>query len=120
MPHNITGVPVTLSVTDSNGNYRVIGTTTSDGYGFYSLNWTPDIPGNYAVTATFAGTQSYYSSSAATAFYASNPTATSTPVATPLSGFATQESVMYIGIAIIIVIVIIGAVLAFLVTKKRP
>ena len=30
MPPNITGVPVTLSVLDSNGNYREIGTTTSN------------------------------------------------------------------------------------------
>jgi hypothetical protein len=38
MPHNITGVPVTISVTDSNGNYRTIGTTTSDASGFFSLD----------------------------------------------------------------------------------
>ena len=29
-PTNVTGVPVTLSVIDSNGNYRSIGTTTTD------------------------------------------------------------------------------------------
>jgi len=40
MPHNITGVPVTISVTDSNGNYRDIGTTTSNAYGAYSFTWS--------------------------------------------------------------------------------
>ncbi len=120
MPHNITGVPVTISVTDSNGNYRDIGTTTSNAYGTYSLNWTPDIPGNYEVTATFAGTESYYPSSAATAFYASEPAATTAPIATPVSNSATTSDLM-IGIAaIIVVIVIIGIVLVLLTLRKRP
>ena len=61
---------VTISVVDANGNYRPIGTTTSNVYGTYSLTWTPDISGNYTVIANFAGSESYYPSSAATAFYA--------------------------------------------------
>jgi hypothetical protein len=120
MPTNITGVPVTISVLDSNGNYRTIGTTTTSASGFYSFNWKPDITGNYTVTATFAGTQSYYGSSAQAAFYANAPSATQAPTATPLSQITTQNDIMYVGIAIIIVIVIIGAVLAILVTRKRP
>jgi len=120
MPHNVTGVQVVISVTDSNGNYRDIGTTTSNAYGTYSLTWTPDIPGNYAVTATFAGTQSYYPSSAATTFYASTPSATAAPTPTTPTGLASNNTLMYGIIAIIIVIIIIGAVLAILVTRKRP
>ena len=53
--HNETGVPVTISVIDSNNNYRVIGTTTTDGTGKYGFTRTPDIAGNYTVIATFAG-----------------------------------------------------------------
>ena len=53
---------------DSNGNYRTIGTATTDASGTYSLTWTPDIPGNYTVIATFAGTNGYWPSSAETAF----------------------------------------------------
>jgi hypothetical protein len=120
MPHNITGVPVTISVTDSNGNYRDIGTTTSNAYGTYSLNWTPDISGSYTVTATFAGTQSYYPSSAATAFYASSPPATQAPTTAPASNFATTTDFMIGVAAIIVVIVIIGAILAMLMLRKRP
>ena len=48
-PANTTGVPVTLSVIDANGNLRDIGTTTTDSHGFYSFQWTPDIPGKYTV-----------------------------------------------------------------------
>jgi hypothetical protein len=120
MPTSVTGVPVTLSVLDSNGNYRTIGTTTTDASGLYSFNWTPDITGNYTVTATFAGTQAYYGSSAQAAFYASSPGATAAPTSTPLTGIASNTTVMYVGIAIIIVIIIIGAAILLVVTRKRP
>jgi hypothetical protein len=120
MPHNITGVTVTLSVTDSNGNYRDIGTTTSNGYGTYSLTWTPDIPGNYEVTATFGGSGGYYPSSAATAFYASEAAPTAAPTAAPANNLATTNDLMLGIAAIIIVIIIIGAILAVLTLRKRP
>ena len=67
-PTNFTGVPVNINVIDSNGNYRTIGTATTDAAGTYSLTWTPDIPGNYTVIATFAGTNAYWPSSAETHF----------------------------------------------------
>ncbi len=79
MPNNLTGVPVTINVVDSNGNYRTIGTAVSNAYGTYSLTWTPDISGDYTVIANFEGTGSYYSSDAATAFHASEPAATPAP-----------------------------------------
>ena len=68
LPTNATGVPVTLNVIDANGNYRTIGTTTSDATGFYSYQWTPDIEGKYTVYASFAGSESYWPSKATTAF----------------------------------------------------
>jgi outer membrane protein assembly factor BamB len=120
MPHNLTGVPVTISVTDSNGNYRDIGTTTSNAYGTYSLTWTPDISGNYAVTATFAGSGSYYPSSAATAFHAIESAATSTPISTTIAGNITSTDFTLGVAAIIIVIVIIGAILAMLMLRRKP
>jgi hypothetical protein len=120
MPNNVTGVPVTLSVLDSNGNNRVIGTPTTDSSGLFSFIWKPDITGNYTLTATFAGTQAYYGSSSQTAFYASPSGATAPPTATPLSGLASNTTLEYGIVAIIIVIVIIGVVLAMLVTRKRP
>ena len=36
-------------VVDANGNYRTIGTTTSDANGQYAFAWTPDISGTYYV-----------------------------------------------------------------------
>ena len=83
--HNTTGVPVTISVIDANGNYRTIGTTTTDASGTFAFNWTPDIPGDYTVIATFAGTEAYYGSSAETHFYASASAATPAPTAAPVT-----------------------------------
>lgn len=120
MPTNITGVAVTMSVLDSNGNYRTIGTTTTNALGDFALTWTPDITGNYTVTATFAGTGAYYGSSASTAFNAVSPAPTAPPTATPLTGIATENAVMYVGIAIIVVIIVGIAVVSVLILRKRP
>ena len=109
-----------LYVLDSNGNYRQIGTAATDENGMYSLTWTPDIAGNYTVYAQFAGTNGYWPSSAETSFVATGAHATEAPTATPTTGLASESTVEYVGIAIIIVIIIIGAVLALLMMRKHP
>jgi hypothetical protein len=120
MPTNFTGVPVELSVKDSNGNTRPIGTTTTDSSGMYTLTWTPDIPGNFTVYAVFPGTNGYWPSIAETSFNVMQAQATTAaPTAQPSNEAATQMYVLGLGIAIIIVIIIVGAVLALLV-RKRP
>ena len=120
MPTNITGVPVTLYVLDSNNNYRAIGTTRTNAQGEFGLTWTPDITGNYTVYATFAGTGAYYGSSSSTIFYASSPAATPAATATPLTGLASNATLMYGLVAIIIVIIVIGAVIMLMLSRKRP
>ena len=120
MPTNFTGVPVNLYVLDSNHNYRPIGTTTTDQSGFYTLTWTPDIPGNYTVYANFAGTNGYWPSSAETSFNVMTVQPTATPTASPIGNFASNTTLEYGIVALAIVIVIIGAVIALLVTKKHP
>ena len=119
-PTNFTGVQVQIAVLDSNGNHYPIGTATTDASGMYTLSYTPTIPGNYTVFATFAGTNGYWPSSAETSFVAQSPAPTAAPTATPVTGLASNTTVEYGIIAIIIVIVIIGAVLALLVTRKHP
>jgi len=120
MPSNFTGVPVTLTVTDVNHNTYVIGTTTTDQNGFFSYSWTPIVVGNYTITATFAGSEGYYGSSAESAFYASAPAPTAAPTASPPTGLASTGTVELGVAAIVIVIIIIGAVLAMLMLRKRP
>ena len=119
-PTGATGVTVTLSVIDSNNNFRTIGTTTSDTSGHYAFTWIPDIPGNYTLIASFAGSNSYYGSTTETNFYASSPATTTTPSATAQSNLATTSTVVTGIVAIIIVIIIIGVVLALLMMRKRP
>src|SRR5208282_5171212 len=88
VPTDVTGVPVTLTETDHNGNTYTIGTTTSDSSGTWAYNWTPPIPGNYTIVATFAGSNSYYGSCAETHIYASSPAPTAAPTASPPTGLA--------------------------------
>jgi hypothetical protein len=117
-PTNTTGVPVSISVVDSNGNSRQIGTTTSNADGTFSINWTPDISGAYTVTASFAGSNSYYPSSAGTSFYASELAATGTPAPTAAPSMADQYFVAAIA-GIFVAIVVVG-LLIILVLRKRP
>jgi len=116
-PTNSTGVVVILTVTDANNNTREIGRTTTDASGTYSFQYTPDIPGKYTILAQFDGTNGYWPSAAETAF-AVDPAAEPTP---PVQIPAEQSGtyVMYAAIAIIITIVIVGAVI-ILVLRKRP
>jgi len=120
-PTNTTGVPVTLTAIDPNGNLVTLGTTTSDASGSYSFTWTPPaVPGNYAITATFAGTGAYYGSYAETHVYVGSAATPAPPTATPLSQATTQSYVLGIGIAIIVIIIVGIAVLAMLMLRKKP
>jgi len=116
LPTDAKGVEVYVDVIDANGNYRNIGTVTSDISGYYSLDWQPDIPGKYTVIATFAGTESYYASYAETSFTVGEPTVTPAPTATPAP--MTDTYVMGFGIAAIVVIIIIGLVLILMLRKR--
>ena len=116
---NITGVPVTIDVIDANGNYRNIGTTTSDASGMFTFSWKPDIEGSYTVVATFHGSQSYYGTYAETSFAASAAPTTAPTSTSTVSLESTQMYILGIGAAIIVVVVIIGAVI-LMALRKRP
>jgi hypothetical protein len=118
-PKNATGVPVSISVLDSNGNYRQIGATTSDASGMFTFNWTPDISGSFTVVAIFAGSESYYTSSAETSFYANEaPSATAVPTPAPQS---TADLYFVPAVAGIIVAIVIATIInTMLLRRKRP
>ena len=118
MPTNAIGVPVTLDVVDANGNYRNIGTTTTDTNGNFGFNWVPDIPGTYKVIATFPGSNSYGASSSTTYVNvqeAANVTAQPTPTAISLADQYFLPAIAGLFIAIMIVIA-----LMLLILRKRP
>jgi outer membrane protein assembly factor BamB len=79
-PANATGVEVTLDTVDPNGNFVHIGTVTSDADGMFKKAFTPEVPGEYTIIATFEGSESYWGSHAETAIYVGEaPPATAPP-----------------------------------------
>jgi outer membrane protein assembly factor BamB len=117
-PTNATGVPVTLTEIDPNNNTYTIGVTTSNIAGHYNYVFTPNVPGIYTIIATFGGSNSYFSSTAQTSFNFVPP-APATPTPTPTPASLVNTYFVPAVIAIIIVILIVGAVL-FLALRKRP
>jgi PQQ-like domain len=117
-PTNTTGVEVTLSVLDSNNNFREIGKATSDANGFYSFQWTPDITGKFTVVATFAGSESYWPSRAESAFAVDEAAPAPVYPEAPIDN--TPTMITYAAVGIIVAIAIVGAILALLVLRKRP
>jgi hypothetical protein len=115
----IKGVPVSLDTIDPNGNSIHIATVNSEGYsGTYAYTWTPEIPGQYQITATFIGDESY-GSSFATAY--TSVTDNTQTIATPSNTETVVSNPPYelyiigMGIAIIVTVLSIG----FLLYRKR-
>jgi outer membrane protein assembly factor BamB len=118
LPLATQGVSVTISVLDSNNNYRQIGTTTTSD-GTYAFVWTPDIAGNFQIIASFDGSNSYYPSSATTYVYASDAP-TPVPTAAPVTGLATTSDLMtYLAVGVIAIIIAI-AIVGLLILRKHP
>ncbi len=118
-PSNATGVTVSLDVIDSNGNYRNIGEVTTDLTGAFSYAWQPDIPGKHTIIASYSGSDSYSSSFAETAIQVDEvPSPSTTPVAETAQPM-TETYVLALGIAIIIAIAIVGAIIVSML-RKRP
>jgi hypothetical protein len=125
----ITGVPVMLTAVAPDGTCMDIGSTTTDGYGTFFYSWTPPNTGIYKIQATFAGSNSYYSSTAQTAVSVASTSAsasispatsasTSPSVAPPPSSEASSMT-LYIAIAAVAVIVVIIAVALVLRRRKK-
>jgi uncharacterized protein YfaS (alpha-2-macroglobulin family) len=119
LPHDATGVPVSIDAVDPNGNFVHIGNATSDISGTYSYQWTPaDIPGKYTIVASFSADNSYYGSSGETAAVVVSPTTAVSPTPTP-----TSVADMYFVPAIaglFVLIAIVAIVLAMLMLRKHP
>ena len=124
--HNetITGVPVTLTAIDSNNNVIDIGTATTNGYyGTFGYTWTPPHEGQYTILASFAGDDSYGSSSAATTISVSSAAATSTPAPTASTATLTinditSSLITYIAIAAVAIIIAIAVGVVLILRKK--
>jgi hypothetical protein len=119
-PTNATGVTVTLTALDPNGNTIQLGTTQSDSSGNFALSWqAPSVPGLYRVTASFSGTESYYLSSAGTSFTIAEPAPTVEP---NQPNTVDTSAILYIeaATAAIIVAIAIATIVIVLNFRKRP
>jgi hypothetical protein len=114
---DIIGVEVVVSVLDSNNNFYDVGTTTSDSDGFFKLTFTPPVPGEYTVIASFAGSKAYYGSHAKTAINVEDaPQPTPAPTPTPAS--VADLYFLPMSIVTIVAIIVIGIVLILMLRKR--
>ena len=117
LPTNAKGVQVIIEVFDPNSNYYEVGRTTSDASGFYSLDFTPQVPGKYTIVARFAGSESYYGSYQETAISVQEaPAPTNSPTPAPATA---ADLYLLPGIgAIIAAIAVVGVVIVLMLRKK--
>jgi hypothetical protein len=106
-PTDVKGVVVTLDTIDPNGNFIHIDTVMSDMSGMFKKLWTPDVPGEYTIIATFAGSGSYGSSYGETAIGVSEAPPTTAPPEYPQPIDPTW-TIVGIGIILLIAIVLVG------------
>jgi hypothetical protein len=118
-PTNATGVDVVLTVLDPNNNYYEVARTTSNIDGRFSASFIPQVPGEYTITASFAGSSSYYPSIVATAFVV-DPAAATPTTTQPIQISSTADQYLLPGIIAIIIAIAVGFTVTILVLRKRP
>jgi hypothetical protein len=111
------GVPVALSAVSSSGTNVDLGTVTSDGAGHFAYQWNPTAEGLYTVYATFAGTDSYFSSYAETS--ATVAIASETGGQQPTTEAADLTPILYAVIGATIAIIIAIAIVGLWLNRKR-
>jgi hypothetical protein len=118
-PSSATGVSVSISAIDSNGNLITIGNATSSISGMYKYTWTPpNVSGSYTIIATFNADNSYYGSCGECATYVASPaSAPASPTATPTS--VADMYFMPVAAGLFILIIVVAIVLALLMLRKR-
>jgi hypothetical protein len=118
-PANVTGVPISIDANDPNGNPIHIADVTSDASGTFAYTWTPTNPGEYKITATFAGDYSYGASWAEThANVVNAPTSTITPTSST-SNLATSNDIMLDFVVVAIAIILAIAIATVLILRKH-
>ncbi|MCW4054564.1 MAG: hypothetical protein NWE84_06565, partial [Candidatus Bathyarchaeota archaeon] len=116
-PSDVTGVEVVITVLDPNGNCYEVGRAVSDASGMFKLAFDPEVPGEYTVVATFAGSEGYWSSEAETALYVEEAPA-ATPMPTPEPESVADLYFVPMSIGTIVAIIVVGLVLVLLLRKR--
>jgi hypothetical protein len=116
----VTGVPVSIDATDPNGNFIHIADATSDMSGTFGYTWTPTTTGDYKITATFMGSDSYGSSYAQTYAHVAAAHATETPAPTAsMTGLATTTDLMTYIVVGVVAMIIALAIATVLILRKH-
>ncbi|MCL2690850.1 MAG: PQQ-binding-like beta-propeller repeat protein [Candidatus Bathyarchaeota archaeon] len=103
-PAEFKGVEVSLYAWDGQSSESVpIGTTTTDIYGKFAIEWTPTKAGQYEIFAFFDGSGAYYSSEATAATYVS-----AAPEVVEVETPPYEWYIVGAAIAIIAVVIVIG------------
>ena len=116
-PIDVMGVGVVVSVIDPNNNVYEVGRTTSDSSGGFKLMFTPEVPGEYTVIATFDGSAAYWPSYAQT-YLGVKEAPAATPVPPPTPAPMTDTYVLGIGAGAIIAIIVVGMVIILILRKR--
>ena len=138
VPGEAVGVTVKLTAIDPNGNPQNIGEVTTDLKGNYGLMWKPPVEGQYTITATFEGSNSYWPSYDTT-YLAVDPAPSGAPVETqtpapttpapttaaptvspsqPVGPGEPTPTALYVAIAAIVIVAVIVAVAVILRRRK--
>jgi hypothetical protein len=117
-PANAKGVEVTVSVLDPNNNLYEVGKTTSDINGYYAVSFVPEVPGNYKITANFAGSKSYYPSTSTTTLTIGEAASTTQPTAQPVQSIADAYFVPAI-VGLFATIIIVSVIMMLLILRRR-
>ena len=117
IPTDVTGVPVSIDTVDPNGNAVHLATVISDMSGTFSYTWTPEIEGDYTITATFMGDDSYGNSWAEThAIVIEAPDPSSPTTTTSVTNPPYELYTVGTGITVIIAV----AIATVLLLRKKP
>ena len=113
-PH---GVSVQLTAVGSDGRAIDLGTVTSDESGHFAKAWAPSSEGLYKIYATFAGSESYWSSYAETAL--SVGPAPETPSQQPAAEAPDNTMLLYGILVAVVVAILIGLAALLSVFRKH-
>ncbi len=115
---NANGVTVKITALDPAGNNVDIGTTTTDISGKYGISFIPQSPGTYRITATFAGSDSYYGSTDTTFLAVGGGASPFVSPSQAVNPEAAPNAVLYVGIAAILIIAVV-AILALILRRRK-
>jgi hypothetical protein len=118
----VKGVIVKLTAIDPNGNFQDIGETVTDLNGNFGITWTPPVPGEYHVTATFEGSNSYWSSDATTYFAVTEAPSAAQPIQpepTEPTGAPLISTETTIILAVVVIAGVIGIIAFWALRKQR-